>query len=112
MPCLAERLLRLTDHGNLGDGVDAVRQKRRKGADLQAERIWTIWRGAPVHAGGGEGRKSNHVARGKDVGDVRPVFLVDRNDAALAGDDASLVETELIRVALSASCDENRIYRQ
>src|SRR5258707_15149395 len=80
---LFERLLRLADHADLGNGVDAVGQKRGNRASGEAERVAHR---SPrlLHARRGKRGKTHDSTRGVDTFDVRLEMLVNGTGAPLA----------------------------
>src|SRR5580704_9689258 len=67
---LFERLLRLADHADFGNGVDAVGQERGNRASAEAERVAHRPAGL-LRARRGKGGKADDITRGIDIFDVR-----------------------------------------
>jgi hypothetical protein len=108
---LFERLLRLADHADLGNGVDAVGQERGNRASGEAKRVAHRPAGL-LHAGRGKGGKTDEVTRGINIFDVRLEMLVHGNDPALGFFHPRLLESQLGRIALSSRRDQHRIRGQ
>src|SRR5437899_527087 len=101
---LFERLLRLADHADFGNGVDAVGQERGNRASGEAERVAHR---SPrlLHARRGKGGKTDDITRSIDIFDVSLEMLVHGDDPSLSGFHSHLLESQLSRIALSSCRD-------
>src|SRR5580704_7571539 len=99
-----ERLLRLADHADFGNGVDAVGQERGNRASAEPKRVADRPAGL-LHARRGKGGKTDDITRGINIFDVCLEVLVHGNDPALAGFDPRLFKSKVARVALSSRRD-------
>ena len=106
-----ELLLGASDHGDLGDRVDAIGERQLLGVTGAPEHGQ---RGAPslLHGGGRQGGKADGVARREDVRHRRAELVVDRHTAARVRFQARGGKIELVRVRLPSHRIEEGVRRQ
>ncbi len=90
-----------SDHGDFGDGVDAVGEELGDGGGFDAEGV-TGGEAALFHGDRGEGGETDDIAGGVDVGGVGLEMGVDLQAFAIVSDEAGVFELEGFGGALSA----------
>jgi len=81
---VGELLLGFSDHGDFGDGVDAVGEQLGDRAGRDVERV-TGGEAALLHRGARQCGKADHVADGVDVREIGLILIVDLQTLAVVG---------------------------
>ncbi len=96
------------DHGDFGDGVDAVGEEFIEGFAGLTEGV-AGGDAALFHAGAGEGGEADDIADGVDAGGLSLIICINFYSAAVVGGDASSFKTESGNAALAADAIEEAV---